>query len=186
MALTNPLKHSHPIVISLIIGGLAFFLIVGPKSLDPTNTLWLNHGDPLQHYLGWAFFSHSSWSFPPGLNPNFGLDISSSIVFSDSIPIFAILFKFIRPLLPDVFQYFGLWLFFCFVLQAFFAQKLMNLVTQNIPLQILGVGFFIFFPPMLWRLGVHAALTSHFLLIAALYLNFCARKPSNIIYWGGC
>lgn len=174
----------RPIAMSLIAGCFAFFLIVGPKALDPTNTLWLNHGDPLQHYLGWAFFQHSNWSFPPGLNPNFGLDISSSVVFSDSIPIFAILFKSFNTFLPNVFQYFGLWLFLCFVLQAFFALRLMKLVTQNIPLQILGIGFFIFFPPMLWRIGMHAALTGQFLILAALYLNLCVSKPRNIIYWG--
>lgn len=168
---------------SILFGCLSFFLIVGPKALDPTNDRWLSHADPLQHYLGWSFFRFSNWSFPPGLNPNFGLDISSSIVFSDSIPLAAILFKPLNDLLPDIFQYFGLWLLLCFVLQAFFALQLMRLITKDMRIQILGIGFFIFFPPMLWRIGVHTALVSQFLILAALYLNLSQFNIKNISYW---
>ena len=35
---------------------MAFLLIAGPRFLDPTNVAWLVGGDPLQHYLGWAFY----------------------------------------------------------------------------------------------------------------------------------
>ena len=79
--------------IPLLLGITTFFLIIGPKALNPLNIQWLLRGDALEDYLGWAFFKNSSWMFPPGLNPKYGLEISSSIVFSDSIPLLSFFFK---------------------------------------------------------------------------------------------
>ena len=75
----------------LIMGAAAFFLVVGPNALNPTNIAWLDQGDPATHYLGWLFFRHSAWSFPLGLNPSYGLEFGNAIVFSDSNPLLAIL-----------------------------------------------------------------------------------------------
>jgi hypothetical protein len=81
------------VFVTLLVGLLASLLVVGPKILNPTYVDWLMGGDPLQHYLGWAIFRETDWLFPIGLNPQYGLDISSSIVYSDSIPLLAFLFK---------------------------------------------------------------------------------------------
>ncbi|NDE62643.1 MAG: hypothetical protein EB038_10745, partial [Cyclobacteriaceae bacterium] len=143
-------------LIPLLLGTCAYFLVIGPKALDPNNIAWLQAGDPAQHYLGWTFFRYSPWALPLGLNPNYGLDISSSIVYSDSIPLLAIFFKLFSPWLPETFQYFGLWYLLCFILQAYFAYQLLRLITPNKAISTLGVIYFIFSPIMLWRLGVHA------------------------------
>ena len=164
---------------------LAFLLIVGPRVLDFQNIAWLASGDPATHYLGWAFFRHSPWSFPIGLNPDYGMDISSSIVYSDSIPLLAFLFKPFQSFLPEPFQYLGLWALICFVLQAYFAWLLVGLITQDFWQKLLGMGFFVFAPPMLYRLGVHAALASHFLLLAGLYLVMSAKDKGPRFGWTG-
>ena len=76
------------------IGLFGFWLIMGSEVLNPLNIAWLGDGyDPTQHYLGWVFYRHSPWTFPIGLNPSYGLEISSAVVFSDSIPVLAFLFK---------------------------------------------------------------------------------------------
>ena len=104
-------KQSLLYLVPIVLGVLSFFLVVGPYALSPTNLAWLDNGfDQSQHYLGWAFFRDSPWSFPLGLNPKFGMDISSAIVYSDSIPLLAILFKGISTFLPTPFQYFGIWI----------------------------------------------------------------------------
>ena len=77
----------------VFLGCIAFFSIVGPRALYPTNIGWLGHGDRAQHYLGWAFFRNADWSFPIGANLDYGLDIGSAIIFSDSNPLLAFLFK---------------------------------------------------------------------------------------------
>lgn len=162
--------------VTLLIGLLASLLIAGPKILNPTYVDWLMGGDPLQHYLGWAIFRETDWLFPIGLNPQYGLDISSSIVYSDSIPLFAFLFKLFESILPKQFQYFGFWTLFCLTLQYWFGLKIVGLFTKNQVAIFIAAGIFLFSPLMMWRIGQHEALAAHFLILAALYLNI---KKSN-------
>lgn len=171
------------IFIAIAFGCFAFFVIVGPKALNPVNLDWIYGIDPTQHYLGWTFFRYGPWTFPLGLNPHFGLEISSSIVFSDSIPLLAILFKPFSVWLPDPFQYLGIWMLICLVLQAYFAYLLMGLMTGRLALRVLGMGLLVFAPPMLWRIGLHAALVSHFLILAAFYLVFSGRNTKTYGWW---
>lgn len=51
-------------ILPLLLGALAFLLVIGPRALDPQNIAWLAEGDPATHYLGWVFFRHSPWTFP--------------------------------------------------------------------------------------------------------------------------
>jgi len=171
-------------VASILIGLGSFFLVVGPLALNPNNVAWLDGGfDPTQHYLGWVFFRHSPWSIPLGLNPHFGMDISSSIVYSDSIPLLAFFFKLFAALLPETFQYFGLWLLLCFILQAYFAWRLMALLQKSILATIAATMLFVFSPPMFWRIGLHAALVAHWVILAGLYLNIRPSRDHRFIYW---
>lgn len=159
------------IALPLIIGTIAFFLVVGPRALEPENIAWLSKGDPSAHYLGWQYFRYSDWKFPIGLNPDYGLELGSSIIFCDANPLFAFLFKPFSQWLPDAFQYFGIWLLACFILQAWFSQKLMSLITDDLALGALGASILVFSPPMMWRLYGHLSLVGHFLIVAALYFH---------------
>lgn len=167
----------------LLLGILAFFIIVGPKALDPANLAWLEEGDPAIHYLGWLFFRNAEWSFPIGLNPTYGLEISNAIVFSDSNPLLAFLFKPFAPLLSEPFQYFGVWLLACFVLQAWFGWKLAGLISDSAAIRILAAGLFVFSPPMIWRLQGHFSLVGHFLILAALYLALHPALERRRLAW---
>ena len=162
--------------LSILIGVCAFFVIAGPQFLDPTNVAWLAGGDSLQHYLGWAFYRNSPWSWPLGLNPLYGMEFSNSIVFTDSIPLLAIPFKTITQFLPYPFQYLGIWVMLCFVLQSYFAFRLIGLITSNTAIQCFGSILFLFSPPLIFRLGLHESLMGHFIILAALYLNI---KPAS-------
>ena len=160
----------------ILIGISAFLVIAGPRFLDPTNVAWLVGGDPLQHYLGWAFYRNSPWTWPVGLSPLYGMEFSNSIVFTDSIPLLAIPFKAISQFLPAPFQYLGIWVLLCFVLQAYFAFRLIRLISNSIVIQCLGSILFLFSPPLIFRLSLHESLMGHFIILAALYLNL---KPIN-------
>jgi hypothetical protein len=164
---------------------LASLLILGiaPLRVGNINWLFVSNPDPLTHYLGWAFYRQSEWTLPVGLNPSYGLEISSSIVFSDSIPLFAIFFKLFEPLLPETFQYFGIWYLFCIVLQGWFGWKITSLISADIWIKTFGLLLAIFSPPMLSRIGLHAALVGHFLILAAFYLIFCPNKKRVNLYW---
>ncbi|HEY0963159.1 MAG TPA: DUF6311 domain-containing protein [Pseudomonadales bacterium] len=163
-------------VVPFLPGLLAFIAIVGPRAVDPRNLAWLKSGDPATQYLGWLFFRQSEWTFPPGLNPDYGLELASSIVYSDSIPLLAMFFKLFDNWLPQPFQYFGLWLLACFLLQGYFAWKLVGLMSSDIVLRLLASTLLVFSPPMLARLSGHWSLVAHFLILAALYL---ALRPGG-------
>ncbi|MGE8096804.1 DUF6311 domain-containing protein [Pseudomonas fluorescens] len=177
-------KHWAIGLLPLLMGVVAFFMVIGPRALDPQNIAWLESGDPATHYLGWTFFRHSPWTFPLGLNPSYGLELGSAIIFSDSNPLLALLFKPFNSILPETFQYFGIWLLACFVLQAWFAWKLLGLVTPSVALRVLGSGLFLFSPPMFLRMGGHLSLAGHFLILAALYLALHPGVQKRRVAWG--
>jgi len=161
---------SKNFIIPFLIGSMVFLLICGVSILNPENIRWISAGDPTQHYLGWEFFRRSNWQLPPGLNPNFGLSISSSIVYSDSIPLLALFFKAIRSFLSYPFQYFGIWYLCCLLSQAYVSWKIVEVFTEKNWIKIIGSLIFTFSPAMLGLFGITAALSSHFLILLALYL----------------
>jgi hypothetical protein len=137
------------------------------------------------HYLGWAVFQNSSWSWPLGLNPDYGMQISSSIVYSDAIPLSAFFFKALKDFLPTPFQYFGVWYLVCLLLQCVLAFVLIErIAVKHLPLavRLLLISLFAFAPILLWRIGEHAALSAHFVLLAALALAL-ARDRSRTWLW---
>jgi len=170
-------------VAPLLLGILAFFAVVGPRAFRPTNIAWLSAGDPSTHYLGSHFFRNSDWTFPVGLNPSYGIELSNAILFSDSNPLLAFLFKPFASILPETFQYFGIWLLACFVLQAWFGWKLVALISKNPAIRALGAGLFVFAPPMIWRLHGHLSLVGHFLILAALYFLLRPTHQRSAAAW---
>jgi hypothetical protein len=170
-------------LIALLIGALSFILVAGVAIVNPKNIVWLTIGDdPAQHYLGWEFFRNSVWTWPVGLNPNYGLGFSSSIVFSDSIPLLAILLKPISAFLGEPFQYLGLWALMGFMLQAFFAYLIIQLFSKNKLICLLGAALVVFSPVIIWRINEHAV-NSHFLLLAALYFVFRPTHQRRLMWW---
>jgi hypothetical protein len=179
-----PNLSPYQALIPIAIGLLGFFLVAGASILNVQNIAWLGGSlDPAQHYLGWALYRNGPWTFPLGLNPHNGLEFSNSIVFSDSLPLLAILIKPFNFLLPEVFQYFGFWTLCCFVLQAWFAWKLVGLMSDSLWTRIFGTFLFVFSPTMMMRVGLWTSLASHFLILAALYLIFRPIQTRRVLYW---
>ena len=64
------------------------------KILNPFNTLWLMEGDSATHFIAWQFFRFTPiFQWPIGSNPFYGMEISNSIVFADSVTLIAIILK---------------------------------------------------------------------------------------------
>lgn len=164
------------LLLVLSLGTGIFFLVCSAKILNPSNLAFIGPYDPTMHYLGWAVFRNGPWTWPLGLNPHYGLDISSSIVYSDAIPFLAIFFKALRSHLPETFQYFGWWYLACCLLQAWFAYLLIARITTDRIVRLLGAALLSFAPIFFWRIGEHAALAGQFVLLAALYM---ALKPNR-------
>ncbi len=147
---------------------LLYVHLFGAATLDVRNVAWMLHGDPAQHYLGWAFFRNEPWSWPPGRIERFGLPGGASIAFTDAIPLLAFAFKPLSALLPAEFQYFGPWMLACYVLNGVFGLRLMARVTEHRALRVAAAAFFVLSPPLLLRGYGHESLMAHWLLLAAI------------------
>lgn len=171
---------------ALVLGLVSFFLVVGPTRLQVTNSGWLfsgGWGDTWSHYIGWKHFRQSPWSLPLGANPSNGIELASSIVYSDSIPIAALLFKALSPILPITFQYFGLWILLSFILQAYFTLRIFSLFFNNRLVQVIGAVILVFSPILIHRTNVHVSLTSHWLILASLFLALRKTFTKDFTAW---
>ena len=163
----------------IFISTIFWCYLLGFNFINPLNDDWLYLGDFSQVQLGWKFFKNDVWRFPIGSNPNFGMYFDGSIIFSDSIPIFAIFFKMIRIFLPENFQYFSLWVLLCIYLQFFFAFKIIFKFTKNLNYSLIGGLFFIFSTIFLNRSGIHLSLMGQWILLSGIYIETINDKNKN-------
>ena len=95
-----------------------------------TNIDWLlGSADYTNSQLSWQYFKEDKWRFPFGKNPNYGMEISNSVVFTDTIPLFAFIFKILSIFNFEKIQYFSFWISICVFLQLFFSHKIIFKVT---------------------------------------------------------
>lgn len=158
----------------MLIGAGVFFAYGGGAMLNPTQIGWIMcKADHAQHHLGWVYFRHTPlWQWPLGANPNCGLELSSSIVFTDSIPLLAFTFKALRTLLPETFQYLGPWTLVCFLAQTYFGWCLAATLTRNRASRLLMAAFFALSPILVWRQFCQTSHSAHWLILGAIYFNF--------------
>ena len=166
---------------------IAFFctvLFLGFENISFTNIDWIFHGkDMTHHYVGWSYFKNDEWRFPLGLNPQYGLENASSIIYTDSIPLLAFFFKIFKSYLPKDFQYFSFWIFLCFFLQGFFSFKLINYYTKNIGYSLIASFFFLISPIFLYRISFHLALGAHWLILASFYIQTFNSDKIRNSFW---
>jgi hypothetical protein len=166
-------RHA-PALTAAAVGVGWFALHVGLGIAAPTRVDWLLGGDWAANYLGWDFFRSAPWSLPLGANPLYPYGIGSTVAYSDSLPLLAVLLKPLSPILPEAFQYVGAWLLLAFALQGFVGAKLVALATPSRLAQALGGALFALSPPLLHRLvgpyTGHASLCGHWLLLSSLWI----------------
>lgn len=175
-----------------LLGAVTFLFIYGVHILNPTYTDWFltsEDGDLTQHYIGWKFYRHASWTFPLGLLDTMAYPNQTSIIFTDSIPLFAFLFKVFRFMLPAEFQYFGWFGLMCFMLQGAVGAKLVKKYLDNSLGVVLGGMFFVLSPVFIDRMYWMTSLAGHFLCLLALmflvyYDEIYHETKKAVIAWG--
>lgn len=179
-------KNRWPLTGALV-GALVFVALYGVRVLNPADVDWiLNNAspDPSQHYLGWEFFRRSAVRLPYlGANYSAIYPYRTSILFTDSIPLLALVCKLFGALLPARFQYFGLWGLVCYALQGGLAQAIIARLGGIRPGQtlaawgsVLGAGLLVFFPALTIRMFAHTALAANWLVLLALWLWLCSGE----------
>jgi hypothetical protein len=135
--------------------------------------------DLSQHYIGWEYFKATPWTFPLGMIDKLLYPGSISILYTDSIPIFALFFKLFPAVRAGTFQYFGIWGLLSYALQGGFGALIVSKYTKKAYLCWALSLFFSFSTIMVQRMFLHTALGSQFLILAAI--SIWVFKTSYII-----
>ena len=129
-------------------------------------------GDAATNVAGWLFFGAEDWHFPLLRSAHLNAPEGTSIAFTDSIPLLALLLKPFHSLLPEGFHYFGLWHAFSCLLQACAAVFLIrSLRVRHLAGILFAAAFALTWPALAQRFG-HTALMTHGLLLMALGFYF--------------
>lgn len=186
------LIKNRAIWLCALLGAAVFVFIYGVPILNPCYTDWLltsADGDLTQHYLGWKFYRHAKWSFPLGLIDTMAYPNLTSVIFTDSIPLFAFIFKVFRFLLPAQFQYFGWFGLLCFMLQGGLGALLVRKYVKKDYLTVVGGLFFVLSPVFIDRMYWMTSLAAHFLCLLGLlfivyYEEHFHDTKKAVIGWG--
>ncbi|WP_372620719.1 DUF6311 domain-containing protein [Falsiroseomonas sp.] len=177
------------LLVAILGGALAAILTLGPRILDVRDLGWLLHGtlgpDPVAYLLAWKYFAISPWSWPLGLNPLYGLELSSAIFYVDAVPLMAFIAKALRPLV-EIPQYWGPWMVLSAALQAALAWRLLGLAVRDPVARALGALLFAWQPLLLNRMGGHFALVSQWAILWALWLCLRPEARRQTLHWLGC
>lgn len=176
-----------PIEIYSALIGLIFILVIfGAKNVDPLNTDWVLYGggDNFQHYIGWRFFREANWTRFFLFMPNLNYPVGSSVIVTDSNPLFSLFFKLFRGILPKVFQFNGLWLLSCYALIGFFSGLIGKKLNLNNWQTLVFTGFALLNPVVIQRAAIHDTLAGHWLMLAAIWLVLKPDWKFNPAGWG--
>jgi hypothetical protein len=163
------------------LAGILFFVsFFGLHAINPSNVDWLlNNNDLEQHYTGWVFFRESHWQLPLGMIDGLAYPFGIPITFIDSIPLFALFFKLLSPILPTTFQYFGLWGLMCFALQGALGALIVRRFMRNILVTTIGSLLFVITPVFIGRMFIHTALAANWLILAGILTLLYFRRIQN-------
>ena len=180
--------YKQTFLLGALVGAISFLLIYGWKVLIFTNVDWLRHSNDLeglwdlsQHYLGWVMYRNSPWTFPFGMLEGLSPE-PLSIVYTDSIPLFAVIFKILSPMLPTDFQYFGIFEFLTYILVGGFGALIPAKYGKSKMLCTVSGLLFVLTPVLTKRVFYHSALSAHFLILMAIVLWLYKDKFSTIKY----
>ena len=184
------MRSNNKLWISFIFGGLlaaaAFVCIYGYRVLIPTYDDWLlftRHGvDNMQHYQGWVAYRRSPWQFPIGLIEGILYPEKISVIYTDSAPLFAVIFKLLSPILPETFQYFGIFGLVCAFLLGAFSAAFVCRFTDRPVYSVLCALFFSTAFVFLFRMFYHTALSAQWIVVASLYLWLAVPYKENDRY----
>lgn len=164
------LKYKNYIIM-VSIAVIAYILLYGVKMLNPLNVDWLMANSALKgQYYEWLGFRNSSWMFPIGMNNGLAYPDKSTISYSNVIPLFAIIAKLFKFILPTKFQYFGIWGLLCIMAQSACLVRLMSEFFELSKKILIGASFSLMLSLLMGRMYVGTALGAQWLITIALLL----------------
>ncbi len=156
-------------IIFFVISLIFTFLLLGAENFSLKGYLYSENYDLVSDQLAFKFFINDQWHFPIGKNPNYGIDVGNSIVFSGAVPILSFLAKLIANFLPNNFQFISMWLVICLTLQLFSSYLIIYHFTKKNLYSFISSFFFIICPILLYRIPIHITLVAHWIILFCLY-----------------
>lgn len=184
----------HRMISSLVgglIGAMAFVAIYGVAYINPTNDSWLiNIGSDLSdEYIGWQFYRNSSWRMPLSLIENVIYPETVSTMYVGFPPVLAVILKLFSPVLPEVFQPFGIMCLLAYVFQGTMAALLIYSKTKKVVSSIIGSSFFTLSTTVIGRVYAQNTLSFHAIILFALLLFetreylYKEKKYKHVLLW---
>lgn len=173
-------KNTKYQITILTISIIFWIYLLGINYISPLNIEWLSSGDLSTYQLGWQYFREDIWRFPLGINPNYGIYSDSNIIYSDSVPLFAITFKLFDTFLPSKFQYFSLWILTCIYLQLLLSYKILFIKSNDERFSFIGSLFFLTSTIFLHRLGIHLSLMAHWIILFGIFIEISSPNKKNL------
>jgi len=156
--------------------------ILSPSNVWPTSTEWLRWGDMEFTQYIWQYFRRTpvlQWPVTAVQPYGEGWGNISAGVALVGIPL-----KLFSPLLPDEFQFLGAWTLVCFVMQGWFAERILAHFGVRRLERILGAMSIVLAPIFVFRIGMtHLDLSAQWVLLAALSLYFSDSSPRHLGRW---
>lgn len=153
-----------------LLGLLAFGITIPSQSLSAGADGFTTFEDQLTYIASLRYFVWDEWRWPLMLTAGLGGEAGTVIVFTDSIPFYALALRLVRAAIGPEFNFLGVWLGLCYALQGLCAVAAVRMwgVTRwapNLAAAVLALSL----PAWLDRVA-HAALCLHAILLLAIGL----------------
>lgn len=183
------IKRMFPIFLLVIIAIIVFGFIYGLSIVNFSSVKWLRlPSDSAQHYLGWSFYRESDFFWKIGLFNNLSYPKKVSIIYTDCLPLFAIILKPISFLLPRDFQYMGFYSILCFIFQIIFSYFILIKISKNKFFSFFASFFFVLSPFFFYRFFDHFTLGSHYiifiLMLSLIDEDKFIKSKNLVLFWG--
>ena len=176
------------IFVTIAITICAYLFLFGLLSLNIYNLDFVvKGGDFTVSYLGSVFYRMDEWHWPIFTHTNLAYPYGISVHGTDGSPLMSLIFKVLHKvfgLSPEV-QFVGVWMLFCYILQAIASVLIFRHAFKNKFFIVLGALFFVSAPIMMTRVFVHINLMCHFILLFTLLLYLNNRLTKNDWIWMG-
>lgn len=168
---------------SLTFSIIVIYFSAGLRVINPKYSDWLSFGDGTAE-ISWEFFRKQPLlQFPLGLNPKYGLEVSSTAAFDGQIPLMSFVLHPFTNLIPGRFQYFGIFIFLTFALNFYLAKKIFQYLRLN-DYQSTISGILLATSPIILNRFIdntHYTLTSAWIIFAAILLSL--QRNIKFFYW---
>jgi len=155
---------------------------MNPAILDPRNIGWLLDGnDRGQSAIGMAaYLAGGAW--PALHDPLLAAPEGTSVLLTDSIPLLMLVLGPLAGLLPDGWQYIGLWLLLCCILQTGFAWALVRPYAPDDTTAWRAAALLAAAPVLINRYG-HPSLCAQWLVLWALWIHADPLRNRRALWW---